>query len=52
MSIMIVDGHNSERFAALKNILDDLRSNNTDEELEIILSQQNNAEETVGNTLA
>ena len=52
MSIMIVDGRNSERFAALKNILDDLRSNNTDEEIEIILSQQNTAEETVGNTLA
>ena len=52
MSIMIVDGHHSKRSAALKNILDDLLSNNTDEEIEIILSQQNNAKETVGNTLA
>ena len=34
----------------MKNILDNLLSNNTDEE--IILSQQDNVEETVGNTLA
>ena len=34
-------------------ILDDLLSNNTDnEETKIILSQQDNVEETLGNTLA
>ena len=34
-------------------ILDDLLSNNTDnEEIKIILSQQDNVEETLGNTLA
>ena len=32
--------------------MDDLLSNSTDEEIKIILSQQDNAEETVGNTLA
>ena len=42
----------SKSSATLKNILDDLLSNNTDEEIKIILSQQNNVEETVGNTLA
>ena len=42
----------SKSSATLKNILDDLFSNNTDEEIKIILSQQNNVEETVGNTLA
>ena len=36
----------------MKNILDDLLNNNTDEEIKIILSQQDNVEETVGNTLA
>ena len=34
-------------------ILDDLLSNNTyNEEIKIILSQQDNVEETLGNTLA
>ena len=32
--------------------MDDLPSNNTDEEIKIILSHQNNVEETVGNALA
>ena len=36
----------------MKNVSDDLLSNNTDEEIKIILSQQGNVEETVGNTLA
>ena len=38
--------------AALKTNLDDLLSNNTDEEIKIILLQSDNVEETVGNTLA
>ena len=42
----------SKSSATLKNILGDLLSNNTDEEIKIILSQQDNVEETVGNTLA
>ena len=46
---MTSDGKSS---ATLNNILDDLLSNNTDEEIKIILPQQNNVEETVGNTLA
>ena len=41
----------SKSSATLKNILDDSLSNNTDEEIKIILSQQDNIEETVGNTL-
>ena len=49
---MMADGRDSQSSATLKNILDDLISNNTDEELKIILSQQDNVEETVGNTLA
>ena len=32
--------------------MDDLLSNNTDEEIKIILSKPDNVEETVGNTLA
>ena len=42
----------SKSSATLCNILDDLLSNNTDEEIKIILSQQDNVEGTVGNTLA
>ena len=42
----------SKSSATSKNILDDLLSNNTDKEIKIILSQQNNVEETVSNTLA
>ena len=42
----------SKNSATLKNILDDCFSNDTDEEIKIILSQQDNVEETVGNTLA
>ena len=42
----------SKSSATLKNILGDLLSNNTDEEIKIILSQQDNVEETVCNTLA
>lgn len=38
--------------ATLKNILDDLHRNNTDEEIKIILSQQDNVETNVGNTSA
>ena len=38
--------------ATLKNFLDDLLSNNTDEEIKIILPQVDNVEETVGNRLA
>ena len=38
--------------ATLKNILDNLLSNNTDEEIKIILSQKDNVDETVGNSLA
>ena len=39
-------------FATLKKILDDLHRNNTDEEIKIILSQQDNVETNVGNTSA
>ena len=46
---MTSDGKSS---ATLNNILDDLLSNNTVEEIKIILPQQDNVEETVGNTLA
>ena len=42
----------SKSSATFNNILDDLLSKNTDEEIKIILSQQDNVEETVGNTLA
>ena len=42
----------SKSSATLKNILDDLLSNNANEEINIILSQQDNVEETVRNTLA
>ena len=42
----------SKSSATLKNFLDDLHSNNTDEEIKIILSQPDNVGETVGNTLA
>ena len=38
----------SKSSATLKNFLDDLHSNNTDEEIKIILSQPDNVEETVG----
>ena len=48
----MADGRDSESSATLKNILDDLLSNKTDKEINIILSQQDNEEETVGNTLA
>ena len=47
----MVDGRDSECSATLKNILD-LLSNNTDEEIKIILSKQDNVEETIGNALA
>ena len=42
----------SKNSATLKKILDDLLSDNTDEEKKIILLQPDNVEETVGNTLA
>ena len=48
---MMADGRDSESTATLKNILDGLLSNNTDEEIKVILSQQGNLVETVGNTL-
>ena len=38
----------SKSSATLKKFLDDLHSNNTDEEIKIILSQPDNVEETVG----
>ena len=41
----------SKTFATLKNSLDNLLSNDTGEEIKIILSQQDNVEETVPNTL-
>ena len=41
----------SKSSATLKNILDDSLSNNTEEEIKIILSQQDNVEKFVGNTL-
>ena len=49
---MAADGHGSKSSATLENVLDNLLSNNTDEEIKIILSQQDNVEETLGNTLA
>ena len=49
---MLKDGRDSESSITLKNILDDLLSNNTDEEIKIILSQQDNVKQTVANTLA
>ena len=49
---MAADGHVSKSSATLENVLDNLLSNNTDEEIKIILSQQDNVEETLGNTLA
>ena len=49
---MMADGRDSESSATLKNILDDVLRNNTDEEIKTILSQQDNVEETVGNTFA
>ena len=42
----------SKTTVTLKNILDDLLSNNTDVGIKIILLQQDNIEETLGNTLA
>ena len=44
MSIVIADGRDSESFPTLKNILDDLLSKNTSEEIKI--------RETLDNTLA
>ena len=41
----------SKSSATLKKNLNDLPSNNTDEEIKIILSQPDNVEETVCNTL-
>ena len=40
----------SKSSATLKKKLDDILSNNTDDEIKIILSQPDNVEETVGNT--
>ena len=51
-SLMMADGRDSESSATLKNILDDVLRNNTDEEIKTILSQQDNVEETVANTFA
>ena len=48
---MMANGRDNESSATLKNILDDLLSNKPDEEIKIILSQQDNVEGTVGNTL-
>ena len=42
----------SKNSATLKKILDDLLSDNTDEENKIIILQPDNVEETAGNTLA
>ena len=39
----------SKSSATLKKKLDDILSNNTDDEIKIILSQPDNVEETVGN---
>ena len=47
--LMMADRRNDESSATLKNILDDLLSNNTDEEIKFLLSQLVNVEETVGN---
>ena len=52
VSLMRADGCYSKSSATLKNILDDLLSNNTEEEIKITLSQQDKIEETVANTLA
>ena len=41
----------SKSSATLKKILDDLLSNNTDEEIKIILSQPDNVQKTASNTL-
>ena len=51
MSLMMVDGRDSMRSAILKNILDNLLSNNTDEEIKIILSEQDYIKKTVDNSL-
>ena len=48
---MMADGRDSKRSAILKNILDNLLSNNTDEEIKIILSEQDNIKKTVDNSL-
>ena len=47
---MMADRHDSKSSATLKNVLDDLLTNITDEEVKIIHSQQDNVEETVGNS--
>ena len=41
----------SKSSATLKKFLDDLLSNNTDEEIKIILSQPDNVQKTASNTL-
>ena len=41
----------SESSASLKNILHDILNNNIDEERKILLLQQDNVEETVGNQI-
>ena len=52
VSLMMANRHDSKSSATLKNILDDLLSNNTNEKIKVILSQQEETvEETVGNTL-
>ena len=48
----MADERDSESSATLKNTLDDLLSNNTEEEIKNILSQQDNVETAVGNILA
>ena len=47
VSLMMADGRDSKSSATLKYILDDLLSKNRDEEIKIILSQQDDVEETV-----
>ena len=42
-TFIIVDGSDSESSSTLKNILNDLLSNNTDEKIKIMLWQQDNA---------
>ena len=42
----------SKSSATLKKNLDNILSNNTNDDIKIILSQTDNVEETVGNTLA
>ena len=49
---MMADGCHSESSANLKNVLNDLLSINIDDEIKIVLSQQDNVHETVGNILA